>query len=221
MNQYLWSMVIFFILTSQFIYSQTVSFDKDEIGKAPNGFTTALTGKGKIGNWIVMKDDSAPSKPNVLAQTDMDETDYRFPICIYNNFSARNVEVSVKFKTVKGEGDQAAGIVWRYRDKDNYYIVRANALEDNVVLYKVKKGKRIDLPLFGKGRTYGVKTKVPPGIWHELKIVAKDDLFTVLYNGKKLFDVQDKTFTYPGKIGLWTKADSYILFDDLMMKELN
>lgn len=221
MKKYSLSVAIFILFTSGFISAQTISFDKEEVGKVPKGFTTALTGKGKIGNWVVMKDDSAPSKPNVLAQTDMDATGYRFPICVYDNFSAKNVEVSTKFKAVKGEGDQAAGIVWRYKDKDNYYIVRANALEDNVVLYKVENGKRIDLPLVGKGRTYGMKTKVPSGVWHELKIVAKDDLFTVLYNGKKLFDVDDKTFSNSGKVGLWTKADSYILFDDLTMKELN
>lgn len=150
----------------------------------------------------------------------MDATGYRFPICVYNNFSAKNVEVSVKFKAVKGKEDQAAGIIWRYKDKDNYYIVRANALEENVVLYKVEKGRRIDLPLVGKGKTYGMKTKVPSGVWNELKIVAKDNLFTVFSNGNKLYDVNDQTFTDAGKIGLWTKADSYTLFDDLIIKEL-
>ncbi len=220
MKRNLLSTVIFMLLISGFIYSQTISFDKDEVGKTPKGFTTSLTGNGKIGNWVIIKDESAPSKPNVLAQTDMDATGYRFPICVYNNFSAKNVEVSVKFKAVKGKEDQAAGIIWRYKDKDNYYIVRANALEENVVLYKVEKGRRIDLPLVGKGKTYGMKTKVPSGVWNELKIVAKDNLFTVFSNGNKLYDVNDQTFTDAGKIGLWTKADSYTLFDDLIIKEL-
>ncbi|MEK7728711.1 MAG: hypothetical protein AAB354_09880, partial [candidate division KSB1 bacterium] len=100
--------------------AQTFNFDHDETGKPPKGFSTALTGKGKIGNWIVMKDETAPSQPNVLAQTDMDATGYRFPLCVFDGLSAKDVEVSVKFKPMKGEGDQAAGIVWRYQDKDNY-----------------------------------------------------------------------------------------------------
>jgi hypothetical protein len=118
---------------------------------------------------------------------------------------------------VSGKGDQGAGIVWRYRDKDNYYIVRANALEGNVVLYKVENGKRTDLPLIGKGRTYGMKQKVPSGHWSTLRVTAKGDLFEVYYNGNKLYEVKDKTFKEGGKVGLWTKADSVIYFDDLQI----
>lgn len=211
----------FFILLAITITAQTINFDNYQTGKTPNDFSTALTGKGNDGVWLVIKDETAPSKPNVLAQTDMDDTGYRFPLCVYNNFTAKNVELSVKFKPVKGEGDQAAGIVWRYKDKDNYYIVRANALEDNVVLYKVENGKRTDLPLVGKGRTYGGKVKVPSGDWSELKVYTKDNLFDVYLNNKKLFSVKDSTFTNEGKIGLWTKADSYTLFDDLAIKKLD
>jgi hypothetical protein len=110
--------------------------------------------------------------------------------------------------------------VWRYRDKDNYYIVRANALEGNVVLYKVENGKRTDLPLVGKGRTYGMKERVPSGEWGTLRVVARDNHFEVYYNGKKLYDVEDETFKDAGKIGLWTKADSVIYFDDLQINVL-
>jgi hypothetical protein len=203
-------------------HAQTVAlnFSSDEVGKPPNGFSTALTGKGEPGKWIIEADENDPSRGKCLAQTSMDKTGYRFPVCVYDGISARDVDVSVKFKPVKGKEDQAAGIVWRYRDKDNYYIVRANALEGNVVLYKVESGKRTDLPLTGKGRTYGVKTKVPSGVWGTLRVVAKGDLFEVYYNGKKLFDVKDTTFTDAGKVGLWTKADSYTLFADLSITTL-
>lgn len=212
--------LLFFVFAVT-LTAQTINFDNYKTGKTPDDFTTALTGKGKIGVWVVMKDETAPSKSNVLAQTDMDDTGYRFPLCVYDNFSAKNVEVSVKFRPVKGEGDQAAGIVWRYIDKDNYYIVRANALEGNVVLYKVEKGKRTDLPLVGKGRTYGKDVEVPSGKWSELKIYTKDNLFDVYLNGKKLFSVKDSTFTNEGKVGLWTKADSYTLFDDFNFRKLD
>lgn len=201
-------------------FAQVLTFDKDEAGKTPAGFSTALTGKGNSGVWVVTKDESAPSKPNVLAQTDMDDTGYRFPVCVFDSISATDVDVSVKFKPVKGEGDQAAGLVWRYKDKDNYYIVRANALEDNVVLYKVEKGKRTDLPLVGRGQTYGAAEKVPSGKWGTLRIVAKGNHFDVYHNNKRLFEVEDNTFGDAGKVGVWTKADSYTLFDDLTIVNL-
>jgi hypothetical protein len=105
--------------------------------------------------------------------------------------------------------------VWRYRDQDNYYIVRANALEDNVVLYKVQGGKRTDLPVKGEGRTYGKKAEVPDGEWSTLRVVANGRLFEVHFNGARLYEVEDTTFSEPGQVGLWTKADSVTQFDDL------
>jgi hypothetical protein len=195
----------------------TIDFNNDEVGEAPSGFSTALTGRGRPGKWVVLKDGASPNQGNVLAQTDADRTDYRFPVCVYDGLTAKDVDVSVKFKPISGKGDQGAGIVWRYRDKDNYYIVRANALEGNVVLYKVENGKRTDLPLVGKGRTYGMKQKVPSGQWSTLRVVAKDNLFEVYYDGNKLYEVKDETFKEAGKVGLWTKADSVIYFDDLQI----
>jgi len=201
--------------------AQIINFDGDETGKPPKGFSPALTGKGKIGVWVVMKDDDAPSQPNVLAQTDMEATSYRFPLCVFEGATAADVDLSVKFKPVKGKVDQAAGLVWRYRDQNNYYIVRANALENNVVLYKVEKGNRTDLEPKGAGfLAYGKKAKVPSGQWSMLRVVAKGNLFETYLNGEKLFEVEDNTFTSAGKVGLWTKADSYTLFDDLSITEL-
>src|SRR6266566_3388587 len=198
----------------------TIDFNNEKVGEAPSGFSTTLTGKGKPGKWAVTKDDSSPNQGNVLAQTDSDPTGYRFPVCVYDGLTAKDVDVTVKFKPISGRGDQGAGIVWRYRDKDNYYIVRANALEGNVVLYKVENGKRTDLPLVGKGRTYGMKEKVPSGVWGTLRVVAKDNHFEVYHNGKKLYEVEDETFKLAGKAGLWTKADSVIYFDDLQINVL-
>lgn len=199
--------------------AQTIDFNKDKAGEPPKGFTTALTGKGRPGVWVVMKDDSAPSKGNVLAQTDADKTGYRFPVCVYDGLTAKDVDVSVKIKAISGQEDQGGGIVWRYRDKDNYYIVRANALENNVVLYKVQNGKREDLPLKVEGKTYGKKVKVPPLQWNTLRVTAAGNLFTVYFNGAKLYEIEDATFTEAGKVGLWTKADSVIYFDDLQISK--
>jgi hypothetical protein len=136
-------------------------------------------------------------------------------VAVLADVSAADVDLSVRFRPVSGRVDQAAGLVWRYRDQDNYYIVRANALEDNVVLYKVENGKRTDLPVRGEGRTYGKKAEVPSGQWSSLRVVAHGRLFEVHFNGAKLYEVEDATFSQPGKVGVWTKADSVTQFDDL------
>ncbi len=192
-----------------------VDFEKDKPGAPPAGFQTALTGSGKPGVWVIVEDKTAPSGHLALAQTHPDPTGYRFPVCVLDSVTAKDAEISVRFKPVSGREDQAAGLVWRYRDKDTYYIVRANALENNVVPYKVQNGRRTDLPLKGEGRTYGKKATVPSRTWGTLAVNVKGSLFEVVLNGTKLFDVEDTTFPEPGKIGLWTKADSVIHFDDL------
>lgn len=195
--------------------TKTINFDRDSVGKPPAGFSFALTGQGKPGVWVIAKDDSSPGQKNVLAQTDPDPTGYRFPLAVFDGLTATDVDVSVKFKPISGKKDQAAGIVWRYKDNNNYYVVRANALENNVVLYQVESGKRTDLPLKGEGRTYGKKTPVPANQWSELRLTAKGKLFTVYLNAQKLYEVEDSTSTEAGKVGLWTKADSVTYFDDL------
>lgn len=208
---------VFLFASATRAQTKTIAFDDDSVGKPPTGFSFALTGQGKPGVWVVAKDTSSPGAKNVLAQTDADPTGYRFPVAVFDGLTASDVDVSVKFKAISGKKDQGAGVVWRYKDNDNYYIVRANALENNVVLYKVENGKRSDLPLKGEGRTYGKKEKVPSGQWGTLRVVAKGNLFEVYHDGKKLYEVEDDTFKAAGKVGLWTKADSVIHFDDLQI----
>jgi hypothetical protein len=150
-----------------------------------------------------------------LAQVDSDNTRSRFPVAVVSDVNAADVDLSVRFKPVSGRVDQAAGLVWRFQNEDNYYIVRANALENNVVLYKVEKGKRTDLPVKGEGRIYGKKAQVPSGQWSTLRVVAAGPRFDVYLNGAKLYEVEDSTFSQAGKVGVWTKADSVTQFDDL------
>lgn len=196
-------------------HGQTFGFDDQKPGEPPKGMTCALTGKGRTGSWRVLADPTAPSALNVLAQTDADDTSGRFPVCVADGPSAVDVDLSVRFKPVSGSVDRAAGLVWRYRDADNYYVVRANALENNVVLYKVEGGRRTDLPVKGEGRTYGKKATVLSGGWSTLAVHVKGSLFEVALDGTKLYEVEDATFTGPGRIGVWTKADSVTHFDDL------
>jgi len=192
--------------------TRTVDFNQDAVDQPPKGFEFDHTaGAGKPGKWIVQADGTN----RVLAQTDPDATRARFPVAVLSDVTAVDVDVSVRFKPVSGRIDQAAGVVWRYQNRDNYYIVRANALEDNVVLYKVEGGRRTDLPVKGEGRTYGKKSDVPSGQWSTLRILANGRLFEVYFNGRKLYEVEDGTFTQAGKVGVWTKADSVTQFDDL------
>jgi hypothetical protein len=196
--------------------TETVTYDGQKAGEAPRGFSCALTGRGRAGTWKVQGEAGAPSGPNVLAQSDADATSYRFPHCVLDGFSATDVVLSVRFKTIGGQEDQAAGLIFRYRDRDNYYVVRANALEGNVVLYKVENGKRSDLDPTGMASSaYGKKANVPRGRWGSLGVSVRGARFEVLLADEKLFEVEDRTFAGPGKVGVWTKADSVTLFDDL------
>ena len=142
----------------------------------------------------------------MLVQTDADPTDYRFPVAVYDDFTAKDVDLSVQFKALSGRGDQGAGIVWRYRDQNNYYITRCNALEDNCTIYHVINGRRQAF--------LNQNVKVASNTWHTLRVEATGEHFVVTYDGKKVLDAKDATFKDAGKVGLWTKADSVMAFDD-------
>jgi hypothetical protein len=174
-----------------------------------------MTHNGGAPRWEIVRDESAPSPPHVLAQLSQDRTAGRFPLAIWDRTSMVDGSVSVAFKTVDGAVDQAAGIVWRYQDPNNYYIVRANALENNVVLYKVENGVRLSIAPKGlPSRSYGVRHDIPRGQWNNLKIDFHRGSFVVFFNSEKLFEAEDQTFAEPGKTGLWTKADSVTYFDE-------
>lgn len=195
----------------------TFQFTNSKLGQLPSGWSQYFTGKGESTEWKILDDNGN----KVLAQISYDNPNYHFNEIVFDGFKVKNVELTVKMKGVNGSKDQGGGFVWRFMDADNYYVVRANPLEDNVVLYKVVNGKRTDLPLLGKGRTYGVDVEPLGNGWNTLKLSVIDNLFTVYLNDKKIFTVEDKTFTTAGKIGLWTKADAVSYFDDLTVRKLN
>jgi len=195
--------------------AETIRFDSVRPGSFPSDWTVAMTHNGGAPKWEVRRDASAPSKPNVLAQVSADRNDGRCPLAILNTANFQDGEVSVKFKTVAGKMDQAAGLVWRYRDPNNYYLVRANAIENNIVMYKVENGNRTSLDPKGKPpKTYGVRHRIPSRTWNILKVSFKKSRFEVYFDHRKVFEAEDSTFTQPGKVGLWTKADSVTYFDD-------
>ena len=187
------------------------SIESMTIGSKPAGFTFARTGQGGDGEWTVSADPTAAGG-RAIEQVSTERTDYRFPLAIPDSFSAANLNVEIRFKAVSGRVDQAAGVAVRLMDADNYYVVRANALEDNVRFYRVVKGRREQLD--------GANLKVAPNEWHTLALRAEGERFTVTYDGKMLYTVTDKTFAEPGGVALWTKADSVTRFDRLNITKL-
>ena len=208
-------LIVTALLLARFAVAETVTFDKAKTGALPPGWISAMTHSGGEPRWEIIKDDGGTGKAQVLAQLSKDKTSGRFPLAVYEKARLRNGEVSVRCKSISGEVDQACGIVWRYRDANNYYITRANALENNVVLYKVQDGERRSLSPKGQpSRAYGVKHPVPSRQWNELRVKFRANLMTVFFNGQQLFDVEDDSLSESGKVGVWTKADSVTYFDD-------
>lgn len=181
--------------------AELVNFDDAATGRLPADWTGTQTSNGHA-HWSVEKDDSAPSPPNVLKQSG----EARYPICVKNNTRLRDGFVTVKFKPVSGKEDQAGGLIWRYQDANNYYVARANALEDNVTLYHTVEGKRTEFKR--------AEMKIATGQWHTLRVDFKGEQFTVTCDGRKVLEWKDRTFKEAGAVGVWTKADSVTLFDD-------
>jgi hypothetical protein len=206
----LWTFVVLVMVATGCSASPvTIDFEKDEVGKPPAGFTTALTGGGGPVSWVVREDPSAPSGKKVLVQESTDDTSYRFPLCVWDGLVARDVKATVRFKAVSGKVDQAGGIVLRYTP-ENYYIARGNPLEDNVDLFVTIKGKRsklVEAPM-----------KAAMGEWHTLGFEARGSHLVVTWDDKVVIETDDKTFSDAGKVGLWTKADSVSAFDDLVIE---
>jgi hypothetical protein len=204
-----------FLLEVNDMSNHAISFATSQIGAAPEGWTATLTGSGDP-KWTVESDETAPSKSKVLKQSGR----ATFPLLLKNDSNIKDGFIEVKFKAVAGSQDRAAGIVWRARDANNYYVLRANALEDNVVLYKTVNGVRSALDIVGRKGGYGVEERVPANTWHSLRVDFKAARFTASFNGKQLFEVEDSTFPASGKVGLWTKADSATLFDEVVFGEM-
>lgn len=194
------------VLVSSVGLAGTIGFDDAKLGEAPAGWTATQTGGGAA-RWTVEKDASAPSGSNVLKQSGV----AIYPVCIKDGTSLKDGFVEVKFKAVGGKEDQAGGVTWRVKDADNYYVARANALEDNVTIYHTAKGSRVAFK--------SADTKVASGIWHTLRVDFSGNRFSVAFDGRVVLEATDATFAEAGQVGVWTKADSVTLFDDFRFGE--
>ncbi len=180
-------------------------FEADVIGSPPPGFEFARTGGGAEGKWVVRLEKGGAGN-HVLVQESADKTDYRFPVAVLKEGTYKDVVLTVRARPLSGDVDQGFGLVWRYKDANNYYISRCNADEDNCTIYHTVNGRR--RAFLNQG------VKVAKNTWHTLKVEAAGNHFVVTYDGNKVLDAKDETFKDAGKVGLWTKADSVIEFDD-------
>jgi len=186
---------------------KVINFDTATIGKCAPGWTVAMTHHGAAPKWEILKDQSARTQPYVFAQVSNDPTADRFPLAIFDALSMRDTDVSVRLKPVSGHSDQAGGLVFRYRDANNYYLARANALDQSVALYKVQDGHRSALNV-------AVHHDIPVNAWSILKVSVRGNRFQVYVNHRRILQVYDGTFSNSGKVGLWTMGDAVTYFDD-------
>jgi hypothetical protein len=190
----------------------TWNFEATPSESVPTGFLSARTGAGKEARWIVRESADAPSGRRVLVQVDVDETSARFPLLVAERPLLRDLRVAVRCKPVAGRVDQACGVVARYRDADNYYIARANALEDNVRLYRVQAGRRTQLASWSGA--------IEVARWYALALTARGAQLEVSWDGERILASEDAAFPDAGRAGVWTKADSLTEFDDLTITAL-
>lgn len=198
---------------------QRRTFEEDAAGAAAKGFRSTLAGKGKPPSWLVRSDGEKGT--NCLVQEAQDEENDRFPLALLEGVNAKDVDVSVRFQARKGFKDRGAGVVWRVKDEGNHYILRANVLEQNVVCFKMQDGLRIDVPAVGHEAEYGAQVKFDPKAWHTLRVLSVGDRFQAYLDGLLLYEVVDTTFPDAGGVGLWTKSDSVMAFDDLVVVPLD
>ena len=197
----LWGSILITGAAMNVVHAQIVSFDSDPPGALPPGWEQGVTGRGTP-RWAVQQDESAPSKPNVLRQSGVGT----FPWAVRRDTAIEDGYVEVKFKALAGQEDQAGGVVWRWKDADNYYVARANALEDNVSVYYTAAGRRNTIKY--------VKAPVPQNAWHTLRVEFSGTRIRVTLNGTTYIDLDDGRISGAGAVGLWTKADSVSAFDD-------
>lgn len=196
-------LIAVFTLAASSAIAGTATFDKSPVGQPPPEWTCGATGKGTP-RWTVEADAGAPSKPHVFKQSG----EAAFPWCVKNDTRLENGSVEVKFKAISGKEDQAGGLVWRWKDGGNYYVARANALENNVSLYYTANGKRKTIKY--------VDAPVALNEWHTFRVDFHGETIRVSLNGKTYIDLKNDKIAGVGKAGVWTKADSVTSFDDFV-----
>ena len=207
-------MAVLSALTFMGLGADVVNFDALTPGSAPSAWT--IESHGKTGpKWIVKADPTAPSRPNVLEQATGGTSEADLPIAIFDKTVCRDGDLSVKFRINGGRRIRTAGVVWRYVDANNYYLLHLSADENNITLYRVRDGKPEAVPPLGspKGQT-GVHHNLKVGEWYITKVIFRGSKIRVLFGNRRLFEAEDNTITGQGRTGIWTRGHTIASFDD-------
>ena len=183
-----------------------INFDTGPLGRTPPEWTS-VNNHGRASQWEIRRDHSAPTQPYVLAQVSTDTGPDRLPVVLLRNVSLRDGDVSVRIKPVSGHEVRGGGLIWRYRDDNNYFLVRASALEKNVAVYRVQNGQRV--PLLTVARHV-----IPANDWSILKVSLRGARFQIYLDHRRILQGYDNSYTGAGQVGLCTLADSVAYFDD-------
>ena len=205
-------LALFFSVSAAFAETTTYTFDSDSEGALPGAWIAAKTGDGPVGIWKIVTDDSAGAMGRVLAQTFPDGPNPLFNVCVLKDTRGLDVDLSVRVKAIRGVQDRGGGLVWRYRDENNYYVTRWNPLEDNFRVYHVLNGQRTQLAT--------TDIKLPAETWHTIRAVQRGNRVQCFLDGIQLLDVTDDTIKGAGGVGLWTKADAVTWFDNFAVNIL-
>lgn len=183
------------------------NFDGDAPGSLPKEFVIGTLFDGRpAGNWTVLRTDQAKSPPQVLGQVEGKGAEHAYKVVLVNGADGADAELEVSFFPVDGKADMGGGLIWRASDDRNYYLTRANPIEQNIRIYRVVKGVRHLLQ--------NIDQTISAKRWHTLRVITAGCQVQVLYDGRQVFDLCDHTFT-SGRVGLWTKSDAVTYFDDL------
>ena len=170
--------------------------------------TQGMTGVGRPATWRAVADPDAPDGW-ALSETAGDPADLRFPLCISAQAVTRDFDATLRFKPISGTRAQVAGLMFRAQSANDYYVVRANSLDNSVRLYSMEKGKRSQLA--------AKEAPIEAGQWHSLRVVAANERFEVALDGKPLFDVTDRSLPQSGPLGVWSQADSVTRYGSLLI----
>jgi hypothetical protein len=188
----------------------TFSFEDPSPGQLPEAWSTAKTGEGNGSVWQIVAFEQQGKKGQALAQVSSEGPRPLYNLCVLAKEKRTDVDLSVAVKAVKGEIDQGGGLVWRYRDANNYYITRWNPLETNFRVYHVVAGKRTQLAT--------ADVTVATDQWHTVRAVQTGNHIQCYLDGKLFLDVKDETLKDAGAVGLWSKADAVTWFDNLTIQ---
>lgn len=202
--------------------AENVDFDTLAPDAAPPYWSTAHTHSGPPADWVVRRDASAPSRPNVLSQVAHTGARYEFEIAVFDKLVCRDGDLSAKIRLRPGPGTKTAGLVWRYQDANNFYMLHLSADQRNVVLFRVQGGKAQQIPIRGaKPGSFGVSHDVRSGIWYIARVVFRGPRIRVFLGNRLLCEATDNAILQSGKTGLWTKGSTVASFDDFRIDKKN